>query len=95
MHYPDTTTQFNCDVTDNDSYAPDYDEVLSVVAFSQPAGGEVTQYSPEQLTFEPTPGVFGPTTFTYTISDGNGKTATATVHLAVELGMSPLLIYCD
>lgn len=42
---------------------------LSLVSFSQPIGGSVSQ-SGESLTFIPEVGFFGPTSFDYTVTDG-------------------------
>lgn len=59
---------------------------LSIVSFTQPDNGTVTQGStPGQFTYTLDGGFFGPDEFTYTISDGAGNTDTATVHLAPEI----------
>ncbi|MDQ1424928.1 MAG: hypothetical protein QOD72_2426, partial [Acidimicrobiaceae bacterium] len=66
-------------VVNNDS-DPDGDS-LSIVSFTQPASGTVTQHG-DKLRYEIL--IAQPATFTYTISDGRGHTATATV--TVTLG---------
>ncbi|ADO74013.1 Ig-like domain-containing protein [Stigmatella aurantiaca] len=70
------------DVLANDTSAPDTGETLSVTAVTQPANGTVT-FTATGVTFIPAPGFRGLTTFTYTISDGNGGTSTATVNVTV------------
>ncbi len=64
-------------VLENDT-DPDGD-ALSIVSFTQPSTGIVTQVG-NSLMFEST-GPFPRTTFTYTVSDGRGGTSTATVIL--------------
>ena len=74
------TQPVDIDVLANDS-DPDGDP-LSIVDISQPANGSVVlsgdlvRYQPDQL-------FFGEDTFTYTISDGRGGEATATVRVDV------------
>jgi uncharacterized protein (TIGR03382 family) len=65
-------------VLDNDTFAPDVGETLAITAVTQPAGGTVT-FTPSNVTFTPATNFVGTTSFTYTISDGNGGTDTATV----------------
>ena len=60
---------------------PDGD-TLSILSFTQPDGGQVTQDG-NTLVFRDTLGTVRVTTFTYTVSDGNGNTATATVNVSV------------
>ena len=61
---------------------PDGD-LLTVTAFSNPTTGTVTQ-SGNQLVFTPAPGFTGVVTFTYTISESNGGTSSATVTITVR-----------
>lgn len=68
-------------VLDNDS-DPDGDE-LTVDSFSQAASGTVTS-SNAILTYTPDANFNGTDSFTYTISDGRGGTATATVNIIVN-----------
>jgi VCBS repeat-containing protein len=61
---------------------------LSIVSVSAATHGTVvlnTQSNPQAntITFTPDAGYLGPASFTYTISDGRGGTATATVNLTV------------
>ncbi len=65
----------------NDS-DPDGD-LLSVAGFTQPAHGTVTQVS-GGLRYTPASGYVGTDSFTYTISDGRGGTATGTVSVTVQ-----------
>ncbi len=63
----------------NDTAAPDIGETLTVTAVTRPAvGGTVTPVC-GVVRFTSAPNYSGPATFTYTISDGNGGTGTATV----------------
>ncbi|MDC0709579.1 Ig-like domain-containing protein [Stigmatella sp. ncwal1] len=71
------------DVLANDTTAPDTGETLTIIAVTQPGGGTVT-FTPANVSFTPAANFFGTTAFTYTISDGNGGTATATVTLNVS-----------
>jgi uncharacterized repeat protein (TIGR01451 family) len=66
----------------NDSTAPDTDETLTVTAVTQPAHGSVS-FSGTEVRFSPEPDFNGVTGFRYTISDGNGGTASATVTVTV------------
>ncbi|MCR4297165.1 MAG: Ig-like domain-containing protein, partial [Gallionella sp.] len=66
------------DVLANDR-DPDGD-ALSIVSFTQPDTGSISQGNNGYLMFSPQGG-FGSTSFSYTISDGKGGTATAMVTL--------------
>ena len=69
----------------NDSIAPDSGETLSIQSVQGAVNGSVAlNPTTNQITFTPTANYFGPASFTYTISDGNGGSATATVNLTVE-----------
>jgi len=70
------------DVLKNDSSLPDGPETLTVTTVSTASHGTVTIVG-GQVIYTPTAGYVGPDSFTYTISDGNGGTATATVTLDV------------
>ncbi len=59
------------DVLANDTIAPDVGETLTVTAVTQPANGTVTLVG-GVVSFTPAPNFTGTTTFTYTMSDGNG-----------------------
>jgi outer membrane protein OmpA-like peptidoglycan-associated protein len=67
----------------NDSIAPDTGETLTVTAVSQPARGGTVSLAGGEVSFTPAPNFFGNTSFTYTISDGNGGSDTATVAVTV------------
>ena len=56
---------------------------LTITSVQAPAGGTVALVN-GNVVFTPTPNYSGPASFTYTISDGNGGTATATVNLTVS-----------
>ena len=70
------------DVLQNDSSLPDGPEVLSLTTVSTPAHG-TTAIVDGKVVYTPMSGYVGGDTFTYTISDGNGGTGTATVRLTV------------
>jgi hypothetical protein len=57
---------------------------LTVTGASVPAHGAAVVNANNTVTYTPTAGYFGPDSFTYTISDGNGGTATATVSITVN-----------
>jgi len=56
---------------------------LSVQSVTTPAHGSVALTAGSTVTYTPVVGYFGPDTFGYTISDGRGGTATATVSVTV------------
>jgi hypothetical protein len=58
-------------------------DVLSITSFTQPSHGSVALVS-GSLRYSPTNGYTGADAFTYTISDGRGGTATATVSITVQ-----------
>jgi uncharacterized delta-60 repeat protein len=70
------------DVRFNDSIVPDAGEMLTVTAVTQPAHGVVTLVG-GVVSYAPAADYHGPDSFTYTLSDGNGGTATATVAVTV------------
>jgi len=73
------------DVLANDS-DPDGD-ALAIADFTQPASGNVSR-SGSRLVYTPTSGSRGTQTFTYTLSDGRGKTDTARVTVTIVGGNS-------
>ena len=72
------------EVLANDNDGVDTGETLTVTAVSDPAHGTVT-ISPDGLSvlYTPDPNFAGADSFTYTVSDGNGGTDTATVNVTV------------
>ena len=65
---------------------PDSDvngDPLTVTANTNPSGGSVTVAANGAFTYTPNAGYTGTDSFTYTISDGNGGVATATVSVTV------------
>ena len=64
------------DVLANDTLGPDSGETLTVTAVTQGEHGTVTLVG-GVVRYTPTANFFGPDSFTYTIGDGNGGTATA------------------
>ncbi|WP_309242985.1 Ig-like domain-containing protein [Hyalangium versicolor] len=75
-----SATDFN--VLANDTTAPDTGETLTITAVTQPVGGTVT-FTSSTLSFTPAPNFNGTTVFRYSVSDGNGGTATAAVTVTV------------
>jgi large repetitive protein len=68
----------------NDTAAPDTGETLTITAVTQGANGSVAiTGGGTGLTYTPNANYCGPDSFTYTISDGNGGTDTATVSITV------------
>ncbi|HEV2891224.1 MAG TPA: Ig-like domain-containing protein [Frankiaceae bacterium] len=57
-------------------------DTLTITAFTQPTHGTVS-CTATTCTYTPDANYFGPDSFTYTISDGKGGTATATVSMTV------------
>ncbi|MCG8556792.1 MAG: tandem-95 repeat protein, partial [Proteobacteria bacterium] len=57
---------------------------LSITDFDQPDGGTLVQNGDGSFTFTPDQDFTGETSFTYTVSDGQGGTDTATVTIDVE-----------
>ncbi|MGH1416633.1 MAG: Ig-like domain-containing protein, partial [Pelagimonas sp.] len=77
-------TAVTIDVLSNDT-DPDSDP-LSVVSFTPPANGNVTDNGDGTMTYTPASGFLGTDTFTYVIEDGNGGSDTATVTVEVTEG---------
>ncbi len=75
------------DLLANDS-DPDGD-ALRIVALGTPAYGSVTVDAGQIVTYWPQAGFTGTDRFSYTIDDGRGEAATATVTVRVEPGNAP------
>jgi VCBS repeat-containing protein len=69
-------------VLTNDSILPDAGETLVVTVVGAATHGTAALVS-GQVQYTPTANYFGADSFSYTISDGNGGTATATVNITV------------
>src|SRR5581483_1031266 len=74
-------TAVTVDVVANDR-DPDGD-ALAVTAITQPAHGTAAIADPHHVTYTPVALFHGSDAFTYTIDDGQGGTATATVALTI------------
>lgn len=59
-------------------------DALAVAEVTQPTSGSVTLNADNTLTYAPNANFAGSDSFTYTVSDGNGGTSTATVHLTID-----------
>ena len=76
----DEETPVTLDVMANDS-DPDND-TLDIASFTQPAHGDVTRVG-DNLVYTPSLNYFGGDSFTYTLTDGQGGSDTATVNLTI------------
>lgn len=84
---PDTIIVNEGETTELDLVSNDFDpdgDPLFISEFTQALSGIVAQIDPTTLTFTPNNGFFGPDSFTYTISDSQGSTATDIVNLDVN-----------
>lgn len=88
--YGQTTT---VSVLSNDS-DPDGD-AISITGHTQPSHGTLTPGSSGQLVYTPNPGYSGTDSFSYTISDGRGLSATATVHVAIAVETKVRVIWVE
>src|SRR5207249_859385 len=61
---------------------------LTISSFTQPANGTVT-FSANVATYTPSPGFSGTNTFTYTITDSRGGSATGHVSVTVTNPTTP------
>lgn len=83
------TMQISTELLANDS-DPNGDP-LGLASFTQPvAGGTVSRPAADALVFTPALGFSGSTSFTYTLQDAGGLTATATVQLLVGTNTRPM-----
>lgn len=71
------------DVLDNDTTLPDVGDSLTVTDFVQAANGTVT-FENGVFLYSANPGFTGEDSFTYTVTDTDGLTDTATVHVVVS-----------
>lgn len=74
-------TSFN--VLANDSIAPDSGETLSIASVGTPTRGGSVSVVNGEIVYTPATNFFGGETFTYTIADGHGGTAQASVFVTV------------
>lgn len=79
------TVQLNVLANDSD---PDTDDVLTLIAVSTPDQGGTAVPNGSLIDYTPAPNFAGVETFTYTISDGNGGRATATVTMDLKVDAS-------
>lgn len=92
---PEDSPQVVLDVLANDSAEPDVDELLQIVAVGSTSHGGTVTIAPAgtHLLYRPAANFFGMETFTYTISDGRGGQATATVTIEVtEINDPPVAV---
>ena len=81
----DTADPITINVLVNDSFAPDTGETLTVTAVSNASNGGTIAVGPggANVTYKPAANFQGTETFNYTLSDGRGGTAIATVTVTV------------
>jgi uncharacterized repeat protein (TIGR01451 family) len=72
------------DVLANDDIAPDTGEILTISSVGVTSAGGAVTNNGSDLSYTPTSNFFGTETFTYTIDDGNGGSAQATVSVTVD-----------
>ena len=84
---PATPVTVNVLANDSD---PDND-TLTVTGATTPAHGTAVVNANQTVTYTSTAGYSGPDSFDYTISDGNGGTASATVSIAVSSATTNLI----
>src|SRR5205085_2318208 len=63
---------------------PDPGQALTVIAVTQPANGASAVMSGMAVTYRPNLNFYGNDSFSYTVSDGRGGAATATVNVTVK-----------
>ena len=63
-------------------------DVLSITAFTQPTNGTILDNQDGTFTYTPDQSFSGSDSFTYTVSDGMGGTATGQVNLAVSANLA-------
>ncbi|MDD5388106.1 MAG: Ig-like domain-containing protein [Gallionellaceae bacterium] len=70
-----------------DVLANDHDvdgDTLGITSYTQPTAGQVGEATNGRLIYTPNPGYSGEDSFTYTVADGHGGEATATVTIQVQ-----------
>lgn len=80
-------TAVTVDVLANDSNADG--DPLSVDSVTQPANGSVNINTDDTVTYTPHASHTGSDTFTYTVSDGRGGTATGSVTITIDGALNP------
>jgi len=80
----------NIDVNANDSDVDD--DTLTVTGVSDPAHGTATVNANGTITYTPDANYYGSDSFTYTVSDVNGGTATATVNITVQKATASIYV---
>ncbi|HEX3476903.1 MAG TPA: Ig-like domain-containing protein [Kofleriaceae bacterium] len=89
----DEDTPATIDVVANDS---DVDgDVLTIASVTQPAHGTVAIVSGHEVTYTPAADYNGADSFTYTVADPGGASATATVTLAIAAVNDPPVAVAD
>ena len=71
------------------AYDPDPGDTVSLVSISTPSHGTAVIDGSSTIIYTPTPGYFGLDSFTYTVSDNHGATATGTYSITIVKPNSP------
>ncbi|HEX8113424.1 MAG TPA: Ig-like domain-containing protein, partial [Kofleriaceae bacterium] len=87
----DTTATIDAVANDSDVAG----DVLAIASVTQPAHGTVAIVSGHEVTYTPAADYHGADSFTYTIADPSGATATATVTLAIAAVNDPPVAVAD
>ncbi|MCL4264506.1 MAG: tandem-95 repeat protein [Anaerolineae bacterium] len=73
----------------NNDYDPNYDP-LTIITYTQPANGDLTPVLAHSFVYTPALDFTGTDSFTYTISDGQGNSDSATVAITVTPNQPPV-----
>ncbi len=86
LNVPEDSVDYVIDVLANDTSHPDPDEELTVIGIGGTSKGGVATVAQDgkSILYSPAPDYFGIETFQYTVSDGNGASATAIVTVTVD-----------
>lgn len=81
FHFRRPADEYHLDVLHNDSPGADESDWLTITGVTQPESGGTVEVAPwgYQLIFRPTQPFDAPVSFTYTVTDQHGSTATASV----------------
>lgn len=86
LNVPEDSVDYVIDVLANDTSHPDPDEELTVIGIGGTSRGGVASIAQDgkSIFYSPAPDYFGIETFQYTVSDGNGASATAIVTVTID-----------
>jgi predicted phosphodiesterase len=87
-------TPVTIDVLANDT-DPDTNDTLTVDLATQPSNGAINVNPDSTVTYTPNAGFYGTDAFTYTVSDGQGGSDTATVNITVAPSAPQVITSAD